>query len=143
MLLCLPSRLVTGAHVYSCFTRYLLCLRPCPYLDMLSDSQMAKLLYRDTVQQKHGSRKRLASELKAVSETAHPPDDNGPGRLGDSPRSFQPLTRALTDYVLDATRSRSTCVQEQLFDLIWSIMLPESVRLRSVIQLQSSLYRNT
>ena len=80
--------------------RNLLGLRACDAMDWMSGAELSKLLYRDNVVVKHGSRKRLACEMsQKASETK--------SLLGieDAKKTPQaglggPLTRALKNYLL-------------------------------------------
>lgn len=77
-------------------------MKPGNYLQHCSDSEVSRLLYRDTVELKHASRKRLASELASKNLATF----DGP-RLRDDPHprtesSANPLVKALKDYLLEA-----------------------------------------
>ena len=53
-------------------SRHLLQFKDRAPLDTLKDSEVAKLVYRDHVQVKHSSRKRLSAELEAIQESCAP-----------------------------------------------------------------------
>ena len=69
------------------------------YWDSLPDSTLARLLYRDSVQQKHSKKRRLEEELTektgADAAAAQPAE-----RL--LPQQFQPLSRVAADFMEQA-----------------------------------------
>ena len=74
--------------------RYLLDLKPCRFLDDLSDATMAKLLYRDTVHQKHSEKGRLATEVS--EKTASEPSPSAPLPSSDP---VDPPSEILVDFL--------------------------------------------
>lgn len=86
--------------------RHLLSLSDNQFLDKLSDSDIAKLLYRDHLKVKHSTRKRLAGEIAekekqlSIADKSHAAVKD---RQCDKPNvtSVQhPLTKALKEYLL-------------------------------------------
>ena len=97
--------------------RYLLGLHQAawPYLKSLSDSDAAKLIYRDHINVKHASRKRLATEIEANTKKRaiawagnEDGDDVADDAIADedekeeSGDTLECLTKVLVKYLLEA-----------------------------------------
>lgn len=83
--------------------RKLLGITPSQQLMALADSEIAKLLYRDTIAIKHGNRQRLANELQALSDQWDEAGRNGNLPLCDAkekPQHGGPLSKALVQYLV-------------------------------------------
>ena len=84
--------------------RHLIGLKPSPMLNAmlsrLSDSDVAKLVYRDNIKIKHGNRKRLATEIagKPVASLRDRENQNNDEDAADS----DPLSKALVAYLVQA-----------------------------------------
>lgn len=79
--------------------RHLLGLQPSVQFNRITNSQMAKLVYRDNINLKHGSRKRLANELEVKMAAG----DDAPALRDKKVKEVKtpnPLSKALTDYLL-------------------------------------------
>ena len=84
--------------------RHLIGLKPNPQLDMVlqtfSDADVAKLVYRDNIKLKHGSRKRLGDEL--ASKPPHPSLRPSRADAIAGANDPEPLSKALVAYLLEA-----------------------------------------
>ena len=67
----------------------------------LPDADLAKLLYRDEISIKHGSRSRLAEELEKKQErSASSAVQTGQQAITEGKETFGALSRALVQYLL-------------------------------------------
>lgn len=79
--------------------RHLLGLQPSAQFRRITNSEIAKLVYRDNINLKHGPRKRLAKELEVKMAAG----DDAPALRDKKVKEVKtpnPLSKALTDYLL-------------------------------------------
>ena len=99
------------------FLRHLIGLRPTPQLnlvlDAFSDSDVAKLIYRDSINLKHGCRKRLASEI--ASKPALPSLRDNQMKEDENSKDLEPLSKALVAYLLEVVKRK--WMESFLFDV--------------------------
>ena len=69
-------------------------------LSRLSDSDVAKLVYRDNIKIKHGNRKRLATEIAGKPATSLRDRDNQ--NNDEDADDSDPLSKALVAYLVQA-----------------------------------------
>lgn len=85
--------------------RHLIGMRPCVQLNGLADSDIAKLIYRDSIRLKHASRKRLADEISAKPSLPFARERNKTDAENRAVEDQHPLSKALVAYLLEACDS--------------------------------------
>ena len=91
-------------------------MRPCPQLAHLTESDIAKLVYRDNIKLKHSSRKRLADEISAKEPAVASLRDRYRFTDDQDPQQddHEPLSKALVAYLLEVCY----CVQNVCISFI-------------------------
>ena len=76
------------------------------YFDSLPDSHLARILYRDSLQQKHGNRTRLEEELGKCSAVKSRGTSHAEEAVAVS-ITYEPLSRIAVDFMEQVRRLRN------------------------------------
>ena len=82
-------------------------------MDLPTDSEVAKLVYRDNIRIKHACRKRLSDEMQTLSEIAPPTalyDKTYSSSKDKLNRQGGPLSKAFTAYLLEISKRDASLV---------------------------------
>lgn len=84
------------------------------YLSTLQVTDLIKLVYRDHIQLKHGSRKRLAAEVsrntKRLQDSQKNPNQREDEAVEDMESTVDPMSKMLVKYMMVVTRPSAKCL---------------------------------